>query len=420
MSLEEDKKFIWHPLTQHQLYPENLLIKKAKGVILYDEHNNKYIDGIASWYTCMYGHCNPSITKKVASQMSELDHVVFTGFTHEPAINLAKSLIEILPNNQNKLFFSDNGSTSIDIAIKMALQFHHNKGGKKHKIIALEDGFHGDTFGAMSVSDLSIYNGPFSDYFLEVVRIPAPDKKNYLKSIEFIQQLAKKDDVAAFVYEPLVQGAAAMKMHSAKALDEILKTVKALNIITIADEVMTGFGKTGKNFASEFMETLPDIICLSKSLTGGLVPMAITSCNDAIYDAFLSAKMEHGFFHGHTYSANPTSCTAALASLELLQSESIQKNIKMIQKSHENFNDKIKNHSKVKSTRQQGIIYALDYNIKSDRYGDLRYKLFDFFMSCGVYLRPLGNTVYILAPFTINKNELQQIYDAIEKSLEII
>jgi adenosylmethionine-8-amino-7-oxononanoate aminotransferase len=211
-----------------------------------------------------------------------------------------------------------------------------------------------------------------------------------------------------------------MKMHSAVALDEILKTVKALNIISIADEVMTGFGKTGKNFASEFMQTLPDIICLSKSLTGGLVPMAITSCSNAIYDAFLSSKMEHGFFHGHTYSANPTSCTAALASLELLQSESIQNNIKMVQKSHERFNDKIKNHPKVKSTRQQGIIYAIDYNVKSDRYGDLRYKLFDFFMTCGVYLRPLGNTVYILAPFTINENELQKIYDAIEKSLEII
>ena len=217
-----------------------------------------------------------------------------------------------------------------------------------------------------------------------------------------------------------MQGAAAMKMHSAVALDEILKTVKALNIISIADEVMTGFGKTGKNFASEFMQNLPDIICLSKSLTGGLVPMAITSCSNAIYDAFLSSKMEHGFFHGHTYSANPISCTAALASLELLQSESIQKNIKMVQKSHERFNDKIKNNAKVKSTRQQGIIYAIDYNVKTDRYGDLRYKLFDFFMSCGVYLRPLGNTVYILAPFTINEKELQKIYDAIEKSLEII
>ena len=200
--------------------------------------------------------------------------------------------------------------------------------------------------------------GLFQIISLEVVRIPAPDKNNYLKSIALIQQLAKKDDIAAFVYEPLVQGAAAMKMHSAVALDEILKTVKALNIISIADEVMTGFGKTGKNFASEFMQTLPDIICLSKSLTGGLVPMAITSCSNAIYDAFLSSKMEHGFFHGHTYSANPTSCTAALASLELLQSASIRRNIKMVQKSHEHFNDKIKNHPKVKSTRQQGIIYA--------------------------------------------------------------
>ena len=167
MSLEDDKKHIWHPLTQHQLHPNHLLIKKAKGALLYDDNGNEYIDAIASWYTCMYGHCNPYITSMVSKQMQNLDHVVFTGFTHEPAINLAKSLIQILPQNQDKLFFSDNGSTSVDVAIKMALQYHYNKGDKRSKIIAFEDGFHGDTFGAMSVSDLSIYNGPFEDFFLD-------------------------------------------------------------------------------------------------------------------------------------------------------------------------------------------------------------------------------------------------------------
>ncbi|MDB3905432.1 aminotransferase class III-fold pyridoxal phosphate-dependent enzyme, partial [Crocinitomicaceae bacterium] len=203
-------------------------------------------------------------------------------------------------------------------------------------------------------------------------------------------------------------------------LNELLKIAKRNDVITVADEVMTGFGKTGKNFASEHMTQLPDIICLSKSLTGGLVPMAITSCSEDIYDAFLGPNMENGFFHGHTYSANPTSCTAALASIELLNSDEIQKSIKRIQQSHKIFISKIENHPKVRSTRQQGIIMAIDLNVETDRYGELRFKLFNFYMSKGVYLRPLGNTVYVLAPFIISDSQLSKIYKTIEDSFEII
>ena len=365
-----DKQHLWHPLTQHQLYPDLLAIKSAKGAFIYDYNGNEYIDGIASWYTCMYGHCNDYIINKVHQQMKQLDHVVFTGFTHEPATNLAKALISILPKNQQKLFFSDNGSTSIDIAIKMAFQYHFNKGKKRTKIVAFQDGFHGDTFGAMSVSGLSIYNGPFEDFFIDVERIPVPNENNLSKVKETLKEILSQNDVAAFIYEPLVQGAAAMKIHQSDHLDELLAIAKKKGVITIADEVMTGFGKTGKNFASEFMNNLPDIICLSKSLTGGIVPMAITSCSEHIYNAFLSSKMEKGFFHGHTYSANPTSCTAALASIELLNSDEIQNNIKMIINSHKEFNSKIKNHPKIKTTRQQGIIYALELNIETKRYGN--------------------------------------------------
>ena len=415
-----DKHHLWHPLTQHQLYPDLMAIKSAKGAFIYDYNGNEYIDGIASWYTCMYGHCNDYIINKVHQQMKQLDHVVFTGFTHEPATNLAKALISILPKNQQKLFFSDNGSTSIDIAIKMAFQYHFNKGKKRTKIVAFQDGFHGDTFGAMSVSGLSIYNGPFEDFFIDVERIPVPNENNLSKVKETFNEILSQNDVAAFIYEPLVQGAAAMKIHQSDHLDELLAIAKKKGVITIADEVMTGFGKTGKNFASEFMNNLPDIICLSKSLTGGIVPMAITSCSEHIYNAFLSSKMEKGFFHGHTYSANPTSCTAALASIELLNSDEIQNNIKMIINSHKEFNSKIKNHPKVKTTRQQGIIYALELNIETKRYGNLRYKLFDFFMKKGVFLRPLGNTIYILAPFIISKEQLEKIYSAIEESFELI
>ncbi|MEC8603129.1 MAG: adenosylmethionine--8-amino-7-oxononanoate transaminase [Bacteroidota bacterium] len=420
MELQEiDKNHLWHPLTQHQLYPDHIAIDKAEGVLLFDTEGNQYIDAISSWYTCMYGHCNPYITEKVSTQMKKLDHVVFTGFTHQPAVELANKLISILPKNQQKLFFSDNGSTSVDIAIKMALQYHFNKGEKKQKIIAFEDGFHGDTFGAMSVSGLSIYNGSFEDYFLQVERIPTPNKKNFQEVKNLLLKHSKTNDIAAFIYEPLVQGAAAMQMHKPEHLNELIEIAKNHNIITIADEVMTGFGKTGKYFASQHMKNLPDIICLSKSLTGGLVPMAITTCTLEIFNAFLSDKMEKGFFHGHTYSANPTSCAAASAGIDLLQSDEIQQNIKMIISSHEEFNQRVKDHPKVKKTRQQGVIFALDLDLTTERYGNLRFKLFDFFMKKGVYLRPLGSTVYILAPFTTSKKQLQKIYAAIEESREV-
>lgn len=417
---ERDKQHIWHPLTQHKLHPETIAITKAKGCLLTDEDGNEYIDAIASWYTCMYGHCNSYITKKVSEQIQKLDQVVFSGFTHEPAVKLSEALIEILPNNQEKLFFSDNGSTSVEVGIKMALQYHFNRGEKRNMLIAFENGFHGDTFGAMSVSGLSVYNGPFKDFSLNVIRIPTPNGDNHDAILNGLKTLTSKHNIAGFVYEPLVQGAAAMKMHDANGLNSILDFCKTNNIITIADEVMTGFGKTGRYFASDYIETKPDIICLSKALTGGLLPMAITSCTQEIYDAFYSDDMSKGLFHGHTYSANPLACTAALASIELLTSNDIQNNIKRIIASHQQFATHIQQHQKVASVRQTGIIFALDLNIKMERYGNLRDKLFSFFMNNGVFLRPLGNTIYIQAPYVISEVQLQKIYQVIEAALKEI
>lgn len=421
MSLQErDKKHLWHPLTQHQLHPNHLAIAKAKGTLLYDDQGKSYIDGIASWYTCMYGHSHPHIIKRVTEQMQTLDHVVFAGFTHEPAVKLSETLIPILPKGQEKIFFSDNGSTSVDIAIKMALQFHFNNGNKRSKIIALENGFHGDTFGAMSVSGLSVYNGPFEDFFIDVQRIPVPTKENFDSVKTQFETLVKQGDVAAFIYEPLVQGAAAMKMFEADLLNELLVLAKSEDVLCVADEVMTGFGKTGKLFASEYLKEQPDIICLAKSLTGGLVPMALTTCTQRVYGAFLSNDIAKGFFHGHTYSANPMACTAALASIELLTSSEIQNSIVRITAKHQEFDNYIKTHPKVKTTRQLGVIYALDLDIEMERYGDLRYKLFNFFMDNGVCLRPLGNTIYILAPYVITDEELDKVYEVIENALEIL
>ena len=419
MNLEErDKEHLWHPLTQHKLHPNHLAITKAKGAMLFDENGKNYIDGIASWYTCMYGHCNEYIIEKVTKQLTKLDQVVFSGFTHEPAIKMSEKLMAILPNNQQKIFFSDNGSTSVDVAIKMALQYHFNKGEKRNKIIALEDAFHGDTFGAMSVSGLSVYNGPFEDFLLTIDRVEVPTIENFEKIKNSFISIIESEEVAAFIFEPLVQGAAAMKMYDAKLLDELIEIAQNNNVLCIADEVMTGFGKTGKYFASDYLQNSPDIMCLSKSLTGGIVPMALTTCTQTVYDAFYHNEIGKGFFHGHTYSANPLGCTAISAGIDLLISEEMQNNINRIEKQHQLFNEKIKGHIKVKSTRQIGVIFALDLDIEMDRYGNLRDKLFRFFMNNGVCLRPLGNTIYILPPFVITNAELKKTYTTIEKALQ--
>ena len=421
MSLKErDKKHLWHPLKQHQLQPESTAIVKAKGCILADEDGNEYIDAISSWYTCMFGHCNDYIIDKAYKQMQQLDQVMFSDFTHQPAVKLSEELIRILPENQNKIFFNDNGSTAVEAGIKMVLQYYFNKGEKRSTFIAFENGFHGDTFGAMSVSGLSVYNGPFEDFLIDVKRIPTPNGTNHEDIINQLQAFNSEYDIAGFIYEPLLQGAAGMTIHNADGLNDILKFCKSHKILTIADEVMTGFGKTGKNFASDYIETKPDIICLSKALTAGLVPMAITSCTQEIYDAFLSNEMAKGFFHCHTYSGNPIACAAAIAAIELLQTEEIQNNIKRIIKSHEAFNERIKTHLKVKSTRQLGVVLAIDLNTKMERYGGLRDKLLKFFMDRGVFLRPLGNTIYIQPPYVITAEELNKVYTTIELALEIV
>nr|WP_298924083.1 adenosylmethionine--8-amino-7-oxononanoate transaminase [uncultured Allomuricauda sp.] len=417
---DRDKKHLWHPLTQHKVHSEMLAISKAKGVVLYDEGGKEYLDGISSWYTSMYGHCNPYILEKVGAQMQQLDQVVFSGFTHEPAVKLSEELVKVLPDNQEKLFFSDNGSTATEIGIKMALQYHFNKGEKRNVLLAFEEGFHGDTFGAMSVSGLSVYNGPFKDFFIEVERIPVPTTENIESIVNHLQVRLQKSNIAGFIYEPLVQGAAAMKMHNAEGLNQILRLLKEHKVLTIADEVMTGFGKTGKYFASDYMETKPDIICLSKALTAGLVPMGLTTCTENVYSAFYSDDIAKGLFHGHTYTANPLACAAALAALELLKTDEIQNNIQNIIQWHKEFDDEIKNHPKVASTRQLGVIYALDLNVKMERYGNLRDKLFKHFMDNGVFLRPLGNTIYILAPFITTKTQMDCIYDTIKSAIEMV
>lgn len=417
---EQDKKYVWHPLTQHKTSPSMLGIVKARAELLFDAKGKTYIDAISSWYTAMYGHGNPMITDAMHQQMRTLDFVMFSGFTHIPAVALAKKLLDILPKNQKKIFFNDNGSTAIEAAIKMALQYHFNQGKKRNTLIAFENGFHGDTFGAMSVSGLSSYNGPFEDFLLNVERIPAPTEKNLEFVKKRLKHIIKEKACAAFVFEPLVQGAAGMKFHSARGLDELIGLCQEHDVLCIADEIMTGFGKTGRNFASDYLQYQPDIICLSKALTAGMFPLSVTSCTQVIFDAFLSDEVSRGFFHAHTYSAHPLGCAAALAALNLLDSNEIKENINEIAKAHKKFVDHIKTHPKVQDARTKGVIMAVDLKVETQRYGALRDRLYQFYMDRGVNLRPLGNTVYTVPPYIINQQNLQKIYSVIEESLSII
>lgn len=415
---EKDQKYIWHPLTQHKTASEPIPIARASGAILYGENGQEYIDGIASWYTSMYGHCHPYIIDRVTAQLKKLDQVVFTGFTHKPATILAEKVLQLLPENQQKIFFNDNGSTAVEAGIKMALQYHHNKGQKRNTFIAFENGFHGDTFGAMSVSGLSVYNGPFEDFFINVVRIPTPSRDTIETILQQLSVLISENKCAGFIYEPLVQGAAGMKMYDPAGLHKIITLCQSHDIITIADEVMTGFGKTGKHFASLHLDMYPDIMCLSKALTAGVAPMSLTTCTQHVFDTFLDPAISKGFFHAHTYSANPLACAAAIAGIELLTSVEMQQNIERITQKHSAFAKALSQQKKATQVRQLGIILAFELDITMERYGNARQQLYDFFMENGVCLRPLGNTIYIHPPLVTTNKQLEKIYSTILKVLQ--
>ena len=421
MSLSQrDQKHNWHPYTQHKTASPAVAITKGQGALLWDENGKEYIDAIASWWVNPYGHSNKYIADAIYKQLTSLEHVLFGGFTHEPAVVLSEKLIEILPSNQRKLFYSDNGSTAVEVAIKAALQFHYNKGTTKTKIIAFEDAFHGDTFGAMAASGISLFTEAFQGSLLEVVRVPIPTKGNEDKALAVLNDFLSTNACAAFIFEPLVLGAAGMVMYSPEVLDKMIALCKEHSVFTIADEVMTGFGKTGKIFATDYLVNKPDMMCLSKALTGGTIPMAITTFTQEIFDGFYDEDINKALFHGHTFTANPTGCAAAIASLELLQTEEMQENLIRINKHHLDFESKIKNHPRVETTRVLGVIFALE--IKSDTkesyYGTLRNKLYNYFIENGVVLRPVGNIVYILPPHIITDTQLQKVYQTIEAALE--
>lgn len=417
---QRDKEVIWHPFTQMKTAAPPLPIIRGLGAILMDENGKEYIDAVSSWWVNLHGHSHPYIARRIYEQASKLEHVIFAGFTHQPAVEIAEKLLKILPSQQAKIFFSDNGSTAVEVALKMAIQYFHNKNEKRTKIVALENAYHGDTFGAMSVGDDLAFNRPFAPYMFSVERIAAPVPGQEEQALKQLEKLLANDDVAAFIFEPLVQGSAGMIMHQPEILDRLIAACKAKGVLCIADEVMTGFGRTGKTFASDHLTNQPDLMCLSKGLTGGTLPLSITTCTEKIYKAFLSNDKMKTFFHGHSYTANPIGCAAALASLELLLSEETQNNIQRICDQHAAFKQHIEHHSALLTIRQQGTILALEFKTAevTSYFNNLRDQLYNFFLERGILLRPLGNVIYILPPYVIKEAQLNSVYQAIEAALD--
>lgn len=411
---ERDQSVIWHPYTQHKTASSPLAITRGEGVYLVDERGNRYIDAISSWWTNIHGHAHPYIAEKIYEQARQLEHVIFAGCTHEPAVQLAERLLPLLPGQFSKAFYSDNGSTAVEVALKMTIQFHLNKDqGKRNKILALRNSYHGDTFGAMSVSERGVFTMAFDKYLFEVIFLE-PNAPLALQHLRY-------EEIACFIYEPLVQGAGGMNMYQATWLNELICQLKQNEILCIADEVMTGFGRTGHLFASEYLYHKPDIICLSKGLTGGSLPLAITACTQKIFDAFLQDDLYKTFFHGHSYTGNPIACAAALASLDLLQQENCISSIENITVSNRHFVQEINRNKKVMNARSLGTILAFEFHSDKKEYlNKVKEETMQLALQHHVFLRPLGNTVYIMPPYCITTEQLQQVYNSLRLIIEHI
>lgn len=417
--VEKDRACIWHPFTQMHTACPSIPIVRAKGSHLYAEDGSSYLDAISSWWVNLHGHAHPYIVQKIKSQAEVLEHVIFADFTHAPAVELASRLLSILPGRLSKVFYSDNGSTAVEVALKIALQYWHNRNIPKTKVVCFKNSYHGDTFGAMSAAGRNEFNRPFWKHLFDVESIDPPLKGQEDLSLSQLQSILNQGNVACFIFEPLVLGSGGMIIYPPDGLSRLIQRCRQHDVLTIADEVMTGFGRTGTLFASEQVCEKPDLICLSKGLTGGFLPLGVTACTNDIYNAFLGAALHQAFLHGHSYTANPLACSSALASLELLFEDACNAKREMIAECHKEFCRQWQLHPKLKRCESLGTILALEYQAENSSYFQpMRDRLYHFFLSKGILLRPLGNVLYVLPPYCIQADELKFIYDHIILTLE--
>jgi adenosylmethionine-8-amino-7-oxononanoate aminotransferase len=416
--LKKESSYLWHPFDVLEI-PEEIVITSGEGVYIHTQDGRKILDAISSWWVNLHGHNHPVINQALKDQVDKLEHVIFSGFTHQPAIELSEKLIRILPGNMSKIFLSDDGSTAVEVAIKMALQYWHNQGIPRKKIVAIEGAYHGDTFGAMSVGARSAFNAPFNSLLFDVEFIDFPENEI---SVTQLETLLQANDVAAFIYEPLIQGAGGMRIYSSDILQALIQTAKSFNVLCIADEVMTGFGRTGKNFASEHCTVFPDIICMSKGLTGGYMPLGATSCTAEVYAPFESSNVYKLFFHGHSYTGNPLACAVANASTDLLVSDQCKTQRDQIANWYILAKELLKNAKNVENVRSIGTILAVDISNNNSKgyFNETRNALYTEFLKRDILLRPLGNTVYLLPPYVISPSELAKVISAIIEVAELV
>lgn len=421
---------LWHPYTQHAINPDFIHIDRAAGAYLFARNEvdglprgeRRIIDAISSWWVITHGHCHPDIIHAVQNQAGALDQVIFAGFTHEPAEILAENLIAVTGDRLEHVFLSDSGSTAVEVALKMAIGYWEHSGRPRRKIIALEGGYHGDTFGTMSVGGRSVYHKLYAPYMFEVEHIPFPVTGCEAETFAALEKLLddNKDDVAAFVFEPLLQAAGGMRIYSSDVLKTMADMCRAHDVLLIADEVMTGFGRTGTMFACQQADFVPDLMCMSKGLTGGFLPLGATLCSKAIYNAFYHKDKAKMFFHSSSFMGNPLSCAAANASLRIWKDEAaVQDKIDNIAKAHAAAAVGFARRGDLTNIRQKGTMLAMDLVVEDGGYlSDIQPKLYESFLSQGVLLRPLGNTVYILPPYCVSEDDLDAIYSAVNVALD--
>jgi len=425
---------IWHPFTNSRLDPAPLPVASAEGVYLHLADGRRILDAISSWWVNLHGHAHPRISDAVAEQAHKLEHVLLAGFTHEPVEELATRLRKWVPAELTHMFFSDDGSTAVEVALKLAVQHFQNLARpEKHEIVALAHGYHGDTAGAMSVSDSSPFTAPFESMRYPVHRVHSAychrcpvGLKRATCHIECVQELEellaeRGDKIAAVIVEPLLQGAGGMIVHPVEFLQKIRALCTKHDVFLIADEVLTGFGRTGKMFACDVANVVPDLMCLSKGLTGGYLAMGATLCTDRVESAFRSEDRLHTFYHGHSYTGNALTCAAANASLQVFEDEPVFDRIAAIARVNADRLADLRGMRQVADTRHIGTIGALELRADDPGYlSALRPKLYDFFLRRGVLLRPLGNVIYVLPPYGIATEELHHVYDIITEAIEAL
>jgi len=442
--VEKDLKYIWHPCSQMKDYEnlEPIVIKKGKGAYLFDINGKSYLDAVSSWWVNIFGHSNDRINRAINEQIEKLEHVIFANFTHKPAIQLAEKIVEITPDGLEKVFFSDNGSSAIEVALKMSFQYHQQAGKlKKQRFAALQNAYHGETLGALSVGDLDLYSKVFNPLLLKTLRLEGPDcyRCVYGKcrdncNIECFESLEKDfilhhEELCAVIIEPLIQCAAGMKMYPPAYLKRLRKLCDDYDVHLIADEIAVGFGRTGKMFACEHAEISPDIMCVSKGITAGYLPLALTLTSDKIYDAFYGDYLEHkAFMHSHSYTGNPISCAVANESLSIFETEDIvaknESTAKYMLECAKNYFSESKN---IGEYRQIGMVGAIELVMdKSTKQSfepqkRIGYEVYKKGLNKGIIIRPLGNVIYFMPPYVVNQKDIDFLYSrTIESITEVL